>query len=220
MTHAPNFLDSRMPLRFWKKCVPEPNSGCWIWIAADHDEFGYGSFWLSPRMRLAHRACYEALVATVDCGLVLDHLCRTTCCVNPSHLEPVTQLVNIERGTGLSVQRSNQTHCKNGHLLSPDNLDSWHLERGGRACKQCRRDAANRRANNDRDAVRARARQLHRERRARLGIIIKPRSHAPQRSPQAQATAVSGVHRYRHHRRVVYQAHVRQAHPAGASRSV
>jgi hypothetical protein len=31
-------------------------------------------------------------------GLMLDHLCRNTACVNPSHLEPVTNSVNVQRG--------------------------------------------------------------------------------------------------------------------------
>jgi hypothetical protein len=28
------FLDPRLPDRFWSKCMPEPNSGCWLWLGA------------------------------------------------------------------------------------------------------------------------------------------------------------------------------------------
>ncbi len=27
--HTMSFLDDRLPPRFWAKCIPEPNSGCW-----------------------------------------------------------------------------------------------------------------------------------------------------------------------------------------------
>lgn len=132
------FDDARLLTRFWKKCMPEPNSGCWLWLGGTYNDQGYGSFWLAPTMRSAHIVAYEALVGAVPDGLVLDHLCRTTCCVNPAHLEPVTQLVNIVRGTGWSARHASQTHCLNGHELTGDNLVTWHLKRGRRACRTCR----------------------------------------------------------------------------------
>jgi len=35
------FLDPRLPDRFWSKCIPEPNSGCWLWFGANNG-VGYG----------------------------------------------------------------------------------------------------------------------------------------------------------------------------------
>jgi len=46
----------------------------------------------------AHRLCYELLVGKIEDGLQVDHLCRIHNCVNPDHLEPVTQRENIVRG--------------------------------------------------------------------------------------------------------------------------
>lgn len=71
-------------------------------------------------------------------GKILDHKCRTRCCVNPNHLEPVTYKENSQRGlTG--INKSSKTHCPKGHLYSGDNL--YIKPNGGRDCKACRRKA-------------------------------------------------------------------------------
>lgn len=71
--------------------------GCWLWTAR-LNEHGYGNFWLLGKLSLAHRASYELHVGPIPEGLTLDHLCRVRRCVNPEHLEPVTQAENYQRG--------------------------------------------------------------------------------------------------------------------------
>lgn len=71
-------------------------------------------------------------------GLVLDHLCRNHGCVNPSHLEPVTDRVNILRGEGIAAQRAQQTHCIHGHAF--DEINTYERPAGGRDCRRCMRD--------------------------------------------------------------------------------
>ncbi len=70
---------------------------CWEWTRATHK--GYGRF-IAPDERrwLAHRWCWEYLVGPIPDGLVLDHLCENKACVNPDHLEVVTQGENARRG--------------------------------------------------------------------------------------------------------------------------
>lgn len=82
----------------------DPITGCWEWLRARHPD-GYGAAWDGKRVRRAHRVMYERLVGPIPTGLVLDHLCRNPGCVNPAHLEPVTDAVNLRRGqrTKLSV---------------------------------------------------------------------------------------------------------------------
>src|SRR5688572_5730903 len=60
ITTACNWGDERLPERFWSKCTPEPNSGCWLWLASV-DVWGYGRIsWRG--MNRAHRVSYTALV--------------------------------------------------------------------------------------------------------------------------------------------------------------
>lgn len=75
---------------------------CWLWVGAKNDH-GYGQFSLrdvqtGARGTYAHRWAYGFLRDEIPAGLVLDHLCRNTSCVNPWHLEPVTQQINVLRG--------------------------------------------------------------------------------------------------------------------------
>jgi HNH endonuclease len=135
------FLDPRLPDRFWSKCIPEPNSGCWLWLAAS-DDLGYG-YWSVTRgmMRASHIVAYTALIGEVPIGLELDHLCRVTCCCNPLHLEPVSHAENIRRGAGPGVQRARfaaMTHCKHGHEYSEQNVYRW-AKNGRRQCRECGR---------------------------------------------------------------------------------
>lgn len=90
----------RSPLldRFMEKVSPEPNSGCWLWLGSEWGK-GYGSFVIERGKGCqAHRAAYELFVGPIPEGLQLDHKCRVHICVNPDHLEPVTQRENTIRG--------------------------------------------------------------------------------------------------------------------------
>lgn len=134
------FLDPRLPDRFWSKCIPEPNSGCWLWLAA-HNADGYGRYHVPGRLALAHRAAFEALIGPVPDGFELDHKqCQTPCCVNPAHVEAVTPLVNWQRGNAPSRAAAERDHCINGHPYEDGDV---RVSASGdfvqRVCRQCRR---------------------------------------------------------------------------------
>lgn len=100
-----------MGQRLEEKSLHEPNSGCLLWIGPVRGGYGVISMTRGNRKLkvFAHRASYEHARGPIPTGLVIDHLCRTRCCVNPWHLEPVTSVENVMR-----YHRS-RTHCVNGH---------------------------------------------------------------------------------------------------------
>lgn len=128
-----NYGDSRLEPFFWDKVFPEPNSGCWLWVGCVNHH-GYGSLNRRGRTRLAHRYAYEALIGPIPSGLQTDHRCRTRCCVNPAHLEPVTSAENTRRGDG-GINMREKTHCPSGHPYEGSHLYLW---RGIRNCRTCR----------------------------------------------------------------------------------
>ena len=128
------FGDERLPARFWDKVSPEPNTGCWLWTASG--KLGYGAFRFDGRQRQAHRLAYRKLVGEFDTALVCDHLCRTPACVNPAHIEPVTQAENVRRGDSGKEQRE-RTHCPSGHEYAGENLIV--AKSGRRHCRECSR---------------------------------------------------------------------------------
>lgn len=108
--------------RFWSKVEIGGEHECWEWTGAK--SHGYGNFKAHGKFWKAHRFAYELVRDSIPHGLVLDHLCRNPGCVNPFHLEAVTQKVNVQRG---NVPK---THCLRGHERSPENLTDRH-------CKVC-----------------------------------------------------------------------------------
>lgn len=133
---------------FWAKV--EPTGFCWNWTAMKTRD-GYGRFAVDSRhSRLAHRIAYTLLVGEVPSGLELDHLCRNKACVNPDHLEPVTQSENMRR---IPLGARNLPHggrppwvvsgknvtgfCKHGHEYTDEN--TYVYPDGRTECRVCKR---------------------------------------------------------------------------------
>lgn len=133
-------LDERALDKFEQRGPEE----CWPWTGAKSDK-GYGKIKLNGRRGpcvQAHRVVYEMFIGPIPEGLVLDHLCRNHGCVNPSHLEPVTDRVNILRGEGHAARHAQQTRCIHGHPFNEAN--TYRRPDGGRDCRTCRRDRMDR----------------------------------------------------------------------------
>lgn len=91
--HGPTPVD-----RFWARVLKTDT--CWLWQGATAGRWNlrYGQTRWAGRVAMAHRVAYELLVGAIPDGLQIDHLCRNPLCVNPAHLEPVTNAENARRG--------------------------------------------------------------------------------------------------------------------------
>jgi hypothetical protein len=140
--------------RFWSKV--DKSGDCWLWLGSLNEE-GYGKFHSGRSCVRAHRYAYKLLVGPIPPGLNLDHLCHTrdeSCrlgnecphrrCVNPAHLEPVTQRENVHRSPlARSVEAAaasirNRTHCPRNHPYDEANT-GWRKS-GHRYCRACNRE--------------------------------------------------------------------------------
>lgn len=116
---------------------PITESGCWIFhghLNAD----GYARVHMGGRHVKVHRVFYEHFIGPIMPKLVPDHLCRIRCCVNPWHLEIVTDQVNTLRGEGPTAKLARKNLCKNGHPF--DRMQKPGADRPlVRACSICLR---------------------------------------------------------------------------------
>jgi hypothetical protein len=122
--------------------LPVEVNGCWRWNGARTAK-GYSHLVVAGRNIYAHRAIWVLFNGPISGGLQIDHLCRNRGCVNVDHMEPVTCRTNLLRGEGNAIRAARaarQTHCKQGHPLTPDNLyppSGTNL----RICRRCKLDS-------------------------------------------------------------------------------
>lgn len=116
--------------------MPEPNSGCVLWLGAVNGD-GYGLPSVRGRRIMVHRLAWEATNGSISADHVIDHLCRVRCCINPLHMECVSPVENVMRGHGPTATNARKLTCRNGHELSGDNC---RIDRGRRHCRTCDRE--------------------------------------------------------------------------------
>jgi hypothetical protein len=120
----------------------EGPGGCWLWTGSIGSA-GYGRIVIDTKRYQAHRLIYELLVEPIPDGLEIDHLCRVRNCVNPDHLEPVTQIENLRRARrfhyGGDGGDSDPNKCVRGHRLEGDNVYRRPSRPNSRECMACRR---------------------------------------------------------------------------------
>lgn len=122
--------------------IRDESSGCLLWQGPMHSN-GYGKI---GSKRYAHRVAYERAHGPIPDGFQVDHVRARGCvyrhCVEPTHLEAVTQAENLRRSERILAQIE-AISCPSGHLYSGHNLI---VRRGKRECRACTyaRNKANR----------------------------------------------------------------------------
>jgi hypothetical protein len=80
-------------------------TGCWEWLG---DQYGaYGKAFFEGRHEGAHNIGFIVMRGGKNPEMVRDHFCRYRLCVNPFHLEEVSNAENLARGRRA---RGRQTH--------------------------------------------------------------------------------------------------------------
>lgn len=135
--------------RFNDLYLPDPNSGCWLWIgtvmrvrpwsAPLHqlfrpvfDRFGQRTF--------AYRFAYETFVGPIPDGKFICHKCNVPLCVNPNHLYAGDTQTNADdrvRAGRNQRHMALRTHCPKGHEYNKENTRI--LREKYRACRACER---------------------------------------------------------------------------------
>jgi len=141
----PEHLRKSVEKRLLDGCVPEPNTGCWLWTKSIK-HFGYGAIGIGGGwVEFTHRASYIIFKGEIPDGIIVRHKCDTPSCINPEHLILGTIKDNSQ---DMVDRRRHKYHkiniCKNGHEFNSDNTEYAFNRKMGkkqRVCKTCKEKA-------------------------------------------------------------------------------
>ncbi len=122
-------LLSKQESKFTSNISVEIN-GCWLWHGCV-DQKGYGRLHSFYTSNVAHRWAYERFIGPIPHNHQCHHMCGVKGCVNPSHLEALTQ-----REHSAKHPQTRKTHCPQGHPYSGDNL-YMRTDKNGHTTQHC-----------------------------------------------------------------------------------
>ncbi len=90
----------------YKKLVSmgKPND-CWQWLGSINKRTGYGKKQWRGETWLAHRWVWTMLFGSIPKDMTINHKCSNRSCVNPHHMEVITQAENCRHGSGATLTK-------------------------------------------------------------------------------------------------------------------
>jgi len=125
-------MDAKQWHRIWDKV--EKTTKCWLWTGGTNGHYAHARSRVLKKDFLVHRLVYETCVGPIPIGMVIDHLCKNTLCVNPLHLRAVSQRVNLMNSDSPSAICSRRSKCAAGHSYTAKNT---YRGNGWRQCRKC-----------------------------------------------------------------------------------
>lgn len=113
--------------------IPEPNSGCWIWlgtVAYPRESYPRPCLRVGANNKFASRISFELSVGKIPDGKWILHKCDNSMCVNPAHLYAGTREENVRDAVSRRRLRSGERHPKARLLESDIRLISRLRKRG------------------------------------------------------------------------------------------
>jgi hypothetical protein len=101
-------------INFWnsviKTYLEDGKEHCWLW-KGHTNTLGYGTFSNSSNTKFAHRFSVQLHGKIIPEKLVINHKCETRNCVNPSHLNIMSQKTNVNlRGKEQSLDDEDEIY--------------------------------------------------------------------------------------------------------------
>jgi hypothetical protein len=113
------------------RSIPEPNTGCWLWIGARKGKTrltSYGNVFLANKKNTtAHRLSYLAFNGEIPIGGWVLHRCDTPSCINPDHLFIGDRAANA--ADRKKKDRGNFDNSKNAGEAHPKATTTWEIVR-------------------------------------------------------------------------------------------
>jgi len=106
-----------------ERVIPEPNSGCWIWLkATDTAGYGMAKDYRTSRNDKAHRLVYRHLIGEIPHGICVCHHCDNRLCCNPDHLFLGTKRDNANDRDRKGRCKRNDGLFNGRHKLTPEEV--------------------------------------------------------------------------------------------------
>lgn len=106
-------------VRFEASYIPEPNSGCWLWVASCCGKTGRPIITHQKRKQFAYRVAWQLFCGPIPEGMLACHKCDTPQCVNPDHLFMGTRFDNM-RDSAAKGRNVSQTSPEKNPFNNPE----------------------------------------------------------------------------------------------------